>query len=74
MITIYVTKYALTSGIKSETAKIDPDGWALVDRDYFSKSEYALTMKDAIVQAKGKRDRKVASLKRQIEKFEKMYG
>ena len=43
MTTIYVTKYSLTSGIKLETARVDPDGWALVNRAYLHTSEVPKT-------------------------------
>lgn len=78
--TVFVTKYALTGGIV-EREVIDlydggmvrarmkgaPNNYAL----YF-RPDYALSREDAIKQADDKRDRKLASLRKQIAKLEAM--
>lgn len=77
---VYVTKYALTEGIFPIQAELVDDGKYVSQTDnkpghlrlFLGRSDYALTIKDAQVQAKDKLKRKVASMKKQLRKFETM--
>lgn len=65
--TVYVTKYALTTGIFKLECKIHDNGYAeqmpLNEIGYFLKpNEYALTKKRAVVMAELLRTRKIESL------------
>ncbi len=70
---VYVTKYALTAGITVEEAEIVGD-WADIylrpslklGRDAFE------TWEEARVDAELRRQRRIASLKRQLKKLEEM--
>ncbi len=74
---IYVVKYALTDGIFEADADIDSKGRAFI-RDaavlgYICyPKEYDITLEDARFKAYAMRDKKIASLKKQISKLEKM--
>lgn len=80
---IYVIKYALTDGIrKLSGCEIDGSGYAhrrghftgdWTERNHlYSYSDYRLTKGEALQAAVEKRDRKIASLKKQIKKLEAM--
>jgi hypothetical protein len=76
MTPIWITKYALTTGIKLATAEtIACDGWTYIpwsNGRYYSKADYSLNPEEAIARARLMRDRKIASLKKQITKLEQM--
>jgi hypothetical protein len=72
---IYITKYALTDGIQlvnAEPSKYSPN-YMTVKEPYhtaFSEKDYTLTLPEAVKQAYKKRDKKIYSLKAQIDKLE----
>lgn len=76
----YVTRYALSDGITArEIIRLDPDGYASVlwpgglNGQYGAfKQDWAATPEAAIEQAEALRARKIASLKKQIAKLEKL--
>lgn len=76
---VFVSRNALTTGVAEETVDhtdstsgdyiwSKESGWRglKIDRDAF------VTKEEAIVAAEGMRKRKIASLKKQVEKLEKM--
>ena len=74
---IYITKYALSSGILEKEARIEDYGnghlRAFVNGYYSSYeigSEAFLTKEDALKNAEERRLKKIESLKKQIEKLE----
>ena len=74
---VWISKYALSSGITKHDAKID-DKWA-VRGDPFSPCVYFRLGRDAhtteaaaIQAAEAQRVKKIASLKKQIAKLERM--
>lgn len=75
---IFVTKYALSGGIRETEAERSPssDGMWEIGRPsvsgYFRAEEYALTRAAAIRQAEDRRQKKIASLRKQITKLEKL--
>lgn len=71
---VYITKYALTAGIEEAEAEIEGK-MAIVKKKYsayFHGSEWHLTRSSAIEQAEIMRERKIASLRKSIEKIEAM--
>lgn len=73
MTTIYVTKYALTEGVLRIDAAIDPDGWARSGQHMlFRYSEYAQTESYAAEQFEILRQKRIASLNKQLKKLESM--
>lgn len=79
---IYITKWVLTKGIletpESQT-RFDDDGWiwVLADRPdtpsgYFPPIDWYRSKEEAIARAEKMRDRKIASLKKQIAKLKEM--
>lgn len=78
----WVTKYALSSGIRKVTARrssSDPEtmisyknGGGSWSTEYAHKNEWWTTEQDALDWAEGMRRKKLASLKKQIERFEAM--
>ena len=76
---VYVTKYALTEGIKavevedcfdiiySMVHEVSPNGNS---RIAYHKGEWWMSLDDAISRAEDMRTRKIKSLKKQIEKLE----
>lgn len=73
---IYITKYALTKGIFEVDANIRDSGIA-EDRTehyiaYYSKDSYCKDKQSAIKKADEMRKKKIVSLKKKIEKLEKM--
>jgi len=79
--TIWVVKYCLTQGIFSVEAKINPENGIASDQERFTSryhlrkkgvSDYYLTEQEAIDAAETMRKAKIASLKKQIAKLEKM--
>lgn len=75
---VYITKYALTQGIYEIEAKEtrEPDMIKNVENSlelYHGKGkEWHLSKEDAIKKAEEMKQKKIKSLKTQIEKFEKM--
>ncbi|AWB20625.1 hypothetical protein DA075_06555 [Methylobacterium currus] len=79
MQTVFITRYALSMGIKEvEVVKRDEeDGWVTVKWESglngtagFSKRDYSLTRDDAVVVAEKMKQRKIDSHKRSIKKLE----
>lgn len=77
--TIYITKHALTTGIRKVDAMIDPaTKWAKVkgdtpswaSDDYFAPSAYRLTEADAVADAKKRQAKRIASLNKQIARVQ----
>jgi hypothetical protein len=74
---VFMTKYALTSGIIKIRCRIDSEnGYASEVRSGFttighflSKNEYSLTRQEAIAKAEELRIRKLQSLDKQIKKI-----
>lgn len=73
---VYVTKYALTQGIKEVAVKETHVGGMVQDAydrlTYFHKGEYFFTMKEAIQKAEDMRLKKIGSLEKQLKKFKDM--
>lgn len=78
---IYITKYALTSGIKEAEAEscsypemvvVRKEGAAMDQFFHKIGRDYCLSREDAIVTAEKMRVAKIASLKKSIQKFEKL--
>lgn len=77
---IYVSKYALSSGIievdaEVETTTIFKKGIKAYDhKNYrgFYNDDFWLTKEEAITNAEAKRKKKITSLKKQIQKLEKL--
>ena len=82
---VWITRYALTSGIEEIDSEkvlrlsIDEDGFLTIVRNKsnyymegFGKQDYKLDKQSAVAKAKEMRQKKIASLKNQIEKLEKM--
>ena len=75
---IYITKYALTAGIKDEDAEASVfDECATVKKlgdypKYFYGNDWHATKEAAICQAEMMRIKKIASLNKQIAKLEKL--
>jgi hypothetical protein len=79
--TVYVTKYALTSGIEELVmdVKENPEHFNKIcygKRHGYSQSffnnDFHLTKEEALVDAEKRRIKKIESLKKQILKYEKM--
>ena len=75
---VYVTKFALTKGIteaEGEICKDISDKMFKVKTEYptyYHNKEWHVTLDDAIRHADKMRKKKVASLKKQIKKYEMM--
>lgn len=78
---IYITKYAITNGIKEvdarETSVPEMFEYAVTDGKreygrYAHKGDYCLSREDAVIKATKMRDKRIASLKKQIRKLEQM--
>jgi len=72
---VYITKYALTSGIKeSEASQTSTPGLIRTMKEewpsYFSQKDWCADRASAIQQANSMRDKKIESLKKQIKKLE----
>lgn len=74
IMTIWITKYALTKGIYSVEAEIDANIDMAVMRgsfsEYFHKSEWWKTEQDAKKKAEEMRKTRIASLKKSLKKME----
>lgn len=74
----YVTKYALSGGIERRTLRVHENGrnvfsfdsgqhvWCVLGRDAFEKYD------DAVADAERRRQKKVASMRKQIERLERL--
>lgn len=73
---IWITKYALTRGIIEREVEDRGDGIVKDDSSYitsyYHKKDYCLDYESAIAKAEEMRKKKIESLKKQIEKLEKM--
>lgn len=75
---IWVTKYALSSGIFEAEAEIVDDTMAVVRQYkggldiYLHRNEWHTNQADALFDARTRRSRKIASLHKQIRKLENM--
>lgn len=79
---VWITKYALTKGIiEAETDKISNDGFChayWIDKNgykcnsFFHPKYFEKDKESAVSKAEEMRQKKIASLKKQIEKLEKM--
>lgn len=76
--TIFIFKYALSDGILKVVAEISEDGCARYKTPgdcfakHYSRSAYALTFEEAKKKAEEMRKRKIASVKKQLERLEKL--
>lgn len=75
-VTIYITKYAVTCGIRTSVAEVSEDGYAIVRATkpgsfggFFSKNDYKLTREDAIKRATELKAKKVKALEAQLKKL-----
>ncbi len=75
----WITKYALTEGIIEADATVITEGNAIsvhfngnLFANYFYGKDWHVTKDAAVLRAEEMRDRQIASLKKQIEKLEKM--
>lgn len=74
-ITAWITKYALTKGIQEVEGKTDGDGYlsyGKYDYNHAFRKEWYRTREAAIKRAEEMRLKKIASLKKQLKKLEKM--
>lgn len=76
-ITAYVSKYALTRGVFGREVRITnsvADMAVTLDQYpmYLHKGDWFLTEEEAKADAENRRKKKIASLKKQIEKLEKL--
>lgn len=74
---VYITKYALTSGIIEADAEILTGDMILINGDwnrYFhgEGKDWHRTFEEAYKKAEQMRIKKIASLKKQLSKYEKM--
>ena len=69
---IFVTKYALSTGIFTIDADIRSSGLARENKRvvvYFSEDEYTLTKEEAIAQAEKMRIKKILSIEKSLKKI-----
>lgn len=73
---VWITKYALTRGIlEREGTQVQPGMISVKEQGratYFHGNDWQLTQADAVEDARTRRARKIAALKKQITKLEKM--
>lgn len=76
---VWITKYALTKGIIEADAEkalsdtvVIPRGRCILQSNWFCIGDWHTSKKQAIAKAEEMRQKKIASLKKQIEKLEKM--
>ena len=76
--TVYITQYALTKGVLEKEAQVSERFPNLIHTsaktsdDVYSKPYWHLTREEAVAHAEQLRERKVAALKKQVAKLEKM--
>lgn len=70
--TMWLSKYALSSGIREIAATVISDGFVRDGRGsyYFVGSECFPTREDAVADAEKRRAKRIASMKEQIAKLE----
>jgi hypothetical protein len=75
---VYVTKYALTSGIIETEARVCASvSGKMIEtqggyKQYFHKPDWYETKEEAVKRAELMRDKKIAALTKQIQKLQKM--
>lgn len=70
---VWITKYALTRGLfQTEATDLGDEMIETENQTYFHKNEWAKSKDEAIIIAELKRRNKIASLKKQLNKLEKM--
>lgn len=78
---VFITKYALTSGISEINAEVKETPEHFKKRCYvrtngliqgFYNDDFHLTKEEALIDAEKKRKKKIESLKKQIEKLERL--
>lgn len=79
---VWITKYALTQGIiEADCKRLYEDGWGTllwIDKkgfkhnDFMPPHSFTLNKYDAIARGEEMRKKKIANLKKQIEKLEKL--
>lgn len=76
IITAFVTKYALTRGIVEISSRLRVGSDLITTNEkypqYLHKGDWFSTEEEAKVDAENRRKKKIASLKKQIEKLEKL--
>lgn len=78
MTRIYVTKYALTTGVFSVDAELKPDGKSATFRDEMNHKwfvygkDFWLTSEEAIIDCERRRTAKLKSLEKQKQKIESL--
>lgn len=74
--TYYITKYALTAGIYTREGEAEGKHLSLnagrSDAEFYHNSEFHETKEEAIARAEEMRDRKIASLEKQLDKLRSM--
>lgn len=74
--TVYITKYALTRGILKSVGKIERDSGFFYPGDrtcgYATPTQWTASKQEAIKKAEEMRRKKIESLKKQIERIEKL--
>lgn len=70
----FITKYALTGGIKEVEGTISEHGYLHVKDIYssFSRKEYFFTREEALKDAEERRKKKIKSLEKQIAQMQNM--
>jgi hypothetical protein len=75
-LTVFCTKYALSSGIFSLSGSVTPDGYFIAyrgrDRYFLGKREWHLTKADALADFERRRAGKIASMRKQLERLESL--
>jgi hypothetical protein len=71
---VFVTKYALSAGIEEVRAEVTDNGYAYRNgwRQQYSPGDWHRTRAGAVKAAEAMRAKKIASLKKQIAKLEKL--
>ena len=73
--TAYITRYCLTDGIQEiegETNSANPEYFYTGNMTLFDKRDWHTTREAAVAQAEQMRIKKIASLKKQIARLEKL--
>lgn len=77
LVTVWVTKYALSSGIKKEEAELAGEKFVVVKNknsfdSYYHNNDFWFTEHEAKAHAEQMRVKKIASLQKQIKKLEQL--
>lgn len=76
LVTVFITKYALTSGLMEEQMELKdgglycfgrPKGWYA--NTLFSKKDFFLSREEAIADCNKRKEKKILSLRRQMQKI-----